>query len=247
MSEFSRGASFGQEEMSLGERLIRVLYAPHRSFAAVAGREQVHDWLLPALLACAAGLVAHSCTIDLITDLQSPVVQQQMEQLGEAEQEQYIQSLQVMRAQGWMMVPIGVFSSLVIVAGVALLFTRQFFSSEITYRQMLVAKAYASLVLIPEWLVRTLLMRARGTPQVHTGPGVFVGEEMAGGFFGRLLLGINLFDLWQLWILGVGVAVMARAPEKKVLAGLLLLWLLWISFGAAIEGMAPRPDAIPGP
>ena len=115
------------------------------------------------------------------------------------------------------------------------------------YRQMLVAKAYASLVLIPEWLVRTLLMRARGTPQVHTGPGVFVGEEMAGGFFGRLLLGINLFDLWQLWILGVGVAVMARAPEKKVLAGLLILWLLWISFGAAIEGMAPRPDAIPGP
>lgn len=247
MSELSRGPSFAQEEMSLGRRLIQVLYTPHRSFAAVVGRERVHDWLLPVLLACVAGLVAHHFTIDLVTDLESPAVQQHLAQMSEIEQEHYLQSLKVMREQGWMMVPVGVFFSLVIVAGVAFFFTRQLFSREITYRQMLVAKGYASLVLIPEWLVRTPLMRARGTPEVHTGPGAFVGEHMAGLFFGRLLRGINLFDLWQLWILGIGIAVMARAPEKKVIAGLLILWVLWIATGAAIEGIPPRPEAITGP
>lgn len=240
MTELSGGPGFAQEEMSLVTRLARVLIDPGRCFAAVVGRESAHDWLLPVLLACVVGLGAHQLTLDLVTDLESPAVREQMKQMNEEQREQYLQSMEMMRKHGWMSVPVGLFSSLVLVAGVALFFTRWLFDKEISYRQMLVVKAHASLALIPEWIVRTPLMLAKGSVEVHLGPGAFVQPDMVDTFFGRLLMGINLFDLWQVWVMGIGIAVMARAPAKKAIGGLAILWLLWIVAGAGIESLAPQ-------
>jgi len=239
----SGGPSFAQEDLSLLARLLRVFYDPRRSFAAVAGRESAHDWLLPVLLACAVGLVAHQLTLDLQADLESPEVQEQMENMSEEEREQYAQGMQMLRTYGWMMVPLGLFTSLVVVAVVALLLVRNLFDADATFRQMLVVKAYASMVLVPEWVVRTLLMLARGSTDVHTGPGAFVPEEMARTFTGRLLIAVNLFDLWQIWVIGIGIAVLAGASHKKAVLSLLVLWLLWIAGGAIAEGAAPAPPA----
>jgi len=243
MTGLANGPSFGQEEMNLQTRLLRVFHDPGRSFSAIVGRESANDWLLPVLLACLVGMAAHFLTVDLVADLESPAAREQMAEMSEAEREQYVQGMQMLRQHGWMMVPIGMFFSLVVVAGVLLIFTRYLFDGEVSYRQMLAIKGYASMVLIPEWIVRTPLILAQETADVHTGPGAFVPAEMANSFFGKLLIGINLFDLWQIWIMGIGIAVMSRASAKKATLMLLILWALWIIGGAAVEstvaGMPP--------
>ena len=241
MTELSGGPGFAQEDMSLVTRLSNVLIDPGRCFAAVVGRENAYDWLLPVLLACVVGLVAHHLTLDLVTDLEAPQVKERMAQMSEEQREQYVQSMEMMRTHGWMSVPVGMFSSLVLVGAVALFFTRALFDKDISYRQMLVVKAHASLALIPEWIVRTPLMLTKGSAEVHLGPGAFVQPDMVDTFFGRLLIGINLFDLWQVWVMGVGIAVMARAPAKKAIGGLAILLLLWIVVGAGIESWVPQP------
>lgn len=238
---------FGQEDLTLPQRLLCVFYAPRASFEAVVERENSHDWLVPVLIACAVGLAAHQLTLDIVADLEAPAVQEQMEQMSEEEREQYVQGVQVLRTHGWMMVPIGLFISLVVVSVVVLMVARFLFNAEVTYRQMLVVKGYASLIAIPEWIVRTPLMLVGGSAEVHTGLGAFVPEAMAGTFAGRLLSAVNFFDVWQLWVMGVGLSVMTGVSTKKALITLLVLWGLWIAGGAAVESAASGmgPGATP--
>ncbi|MBT4499909.1 MAG: hypothetical protein HOC74_19430 [Gemmatimonadetes bacterium] len=245
MTGLANGPSFGQEEMNLQTRLLRVFHDPGRSFSAIVGRESANDWLLPVLLASLVGVGAYFLTVDLVVDLESPAAREQMAEMSEAEREQYVQGIQT---YGWMQMPVMMFFSLAVVSGVLLMFTRYLFDKEVSYRQMLVVKGYASMVLIPEWIVRTPLILIQETADVYTGPGVFVPAEMANSFFGKMLIGINLFDLWQIWIMGIGIAVMSRAPVKKATLLLLILWGLWIMGGAAVESMASgMPPAGPAP
>ena len=239
---------FGQEDLNLPQRLLCIFYAPRASFEAVVGRESAHDWLVPVLIACAVGLAAHQLTLDIVANIEAPAMQEQMVQMSEEEREQYAQGIQVIRTHGWMTVPIVLFISLVAVSAVVLLVARFLFNSDATYRQILVVKGYASLIAVPEWIMRTPLMLTGGSAEVHTGLGAFVPEEMAGTFAGRLLSAINFFDVWQLWVMAIGLAVMTGATNKKALITLLVLWGLWIAGGAAVESAASgiRPAPTPG-
>lgn len=232
--------SFGSgfEEAGLKERLIAMFHAPGASFAAVVQRETWQDWLVPVILVSVVGVVSHFITLPIIADLESPAVQEQLQRMDEEERKRYVESIELLRAQGWIMVPIGAFTSLVIVAVVLLALVRAVFRSEATYQQMLVVKGYASVVVGVEWIVRTLLILVEETTMVHTGLGVFVPEEMARTFAGRVLIGVNFFDIWQACLLGAGIAVMGAIPIRKAVYSVLVLWGIWVVGGAAVEALA---------
>ncbi len=221
------GPGFAAEDMSLFVRMQRVFYAPRTAFAAVRGQESAHDWLLPALLVCAVGIGAHH----LAFNAAPPAVQQQLESLDEAER----QRLAAFQAHGWMVIPVGLFSSLVVVGGVLLVLVRSVFQAEVSYRQMLVVKAYAALVVAVEWAVQAVLVLATGNIEAHIGLGLFLSEEAAATFGGRVLMALNPFDLWQIGIMGVGLSALTDAPVRKATVLLGLLWLVWLIGGTVIE------------
>ncbi len=245
MSARLDGMLFGQEELSLPRRLALALVRPGRSFAAVAGRESAADWLAPALLACAVGLVAHFATVHLVTDPNSPYVQRAMQAMDEAAREKYLQGAQVLRAHGWLMVPVGVFSSLVVVGALVMVVARALFGAELSFRQALVLKGYGTMALIPEWLVRTPLLLWTGNPDVRTGPLPLVAPGQARDLLTRVLAGINFFDLWQVWIVASGVAVLGGTSARRSAVALAALYLAWVVAGAWLEGVrAPAPGPV---
>lgn len=239
------GPSLPLEDRRLTARLLQVFYAPRRSFEAVAGREQARDWLVPVLVACAVGLVAYQVAVTLVEEQTLTASRQWLEQHSPEERARYEQGLQTMRTFGWVMVPIGLFFSLVSVAWIGLLLCRFLFRAEVTYRQMLVAKGYASLIAAPEWVARTLITLTVGSSEVYTGPGALLPAALADSFAGRALQAMNLFDLWQIWIMGAGLAVMARVPVRRSRLALLALWGAWILFAAATGATAPPRPAAP--
>lgn len=221
------GPGFATEDLSLFVRMQRVFYAPRTAFAAVRGQESAHDWLLPALLVCAVGIGAHHISLNA----GAPAIQQQLESLDEAER----QRVEAFQGHGWMVIPVGLFSSLVVVGGVLLVLMRSVFQAEVSYRQMLVVKAYAALVVAVEWAVQAVLVLATGDIGAHIGLGLFLSEEAAATFGGRVLMALNPFDLWQIGIMGVGLSALTDAPERKATLLLGLLWLFWLIGGTVIE------------
>ena len=91
------------------------------------------------------------------------------------------------------------------------------------------------LVVAVEWVVRAMLVRATGDIGAHLGLGLFLSEEAAATFGGRILTALNPFDLWQIGIMGVGLSALADAPVRKATLVLGLLWLFWLVGGVFIE------------
>jgi hypothetical protein len=232
------GPGFAVEELSLFARLQLVFYAPRTAFAAVRGRETALDWLLPALVVCTVGLGAHQLTLDVTTDLEAPAVQRRLEGMDEAGRQRYEQSAAMLQAHGWMMIPVGIFTSLVMVGGVLMAMARSLFGAEVNYRQMLVIKAYAAMVVGVEWVLRAGLVLMTGDPGVQLGLGAVLSEGTAATLSGRVLVAANPFDLWQIGIMGVGLGALIEVPTRKTTAAILVMWLFWLVGGVAIEAIS---------
>ena len=232
------GPGFAAEDLTLSERLQLVFYAPRTAFEAVRDREMAFDWLVPALLVCAIGLAAHYLTLDAMTNLDSPAVTEHLQGLGEADQQRYQESAAMLRTHGWMMVPVGYFTSLVLVGWVLMVMGRSLFQAEVSYRQALVIKAYAALVIGIEWALRGGLVLMTGDPGIQLGLGALLPAGAAASLGGRVLMAINPFDLWQIGIMGVGLSALVGVESRKTTAAILVLWLVWLVGGVGIETLS---------
>lgn len=92
-----QGPGFAAEEAGWLQRMVNVFSAPQSSFAAVLGRESALDWLLPVAVTCLVGLGCHYLTIDTVSSLDAPAVQEKLINMSEEERAQYEQSVQIDR------------------------------------------------------------------------------------------------------------------------------------------------------
>ena len=227
-------------ELSLTDRLQRMFYEPSTAFTAVLGRERSQDWLVPVCLIIFVGLIAHFMTADI--DKYTPELERLLAALPESERDEAVAQMARYR---WLDIPIYAFQQLVIVSAVLMLMARSVFKSEVTFQQMLIVKAYASMVVVPEWIVQTALMLSKGSVDIHVGPGALVSAETASTYAGRLLADISLFEIWQCWLLGVGLSILGEVPIKRAIVSVFLLWGLWVIAGNAVElvsSVLPPPE-----
>ena len=229
------GSVLSGEPLTLQERLKRVYYAPRSSFEAVVGREGWLDWFLPAVVVSLMGLIAHALSLPLMDDLDSPVLQGHLQQMQEQQREQFLASMEMLKTQGWIMIPLGAFVSLVVVAFILQVMLRSLFEVDLSFRQVLVIKGYASMVMGLEWIAAAVLRNIQQSPIVQTGMGWFVPDNLVRTFAGRVLTDINFFDAWQVLVIATGMSVFGDVEQRKALIAMLVLWGIYVAGGAAIE------------
>ena len=230
------------EQIGLGERLLRVFHAPRRTFEAIADGGSFPDWVAPVALVTLFW-AAHNLAALPIVLPETPAAMEGWEQFTEEQRQTATQQLKVWRSHGWFSMPlVNSFSSLAIVGLVLLGICRWMLRAEVNLKQMLAVKAYASLVTVPQWILLTPLVRAgdaSASPLIFT-PRSLLADPSA-SILGYFLSGLNVFDLWQLGVVGIGLSVMTGQPARRTGGVILVMWLAWIAFGAL------APTAIPPP
>ena len=225
------------EDLPLWERMKRVFYAPSTTFDAVRSDPGFHDWFLPTAVMVIVWVGTNWLTLDIITDPNLPAFREQVADLSSEDRQQVIAWMDMTREHGWMTLPlVAGFAYLVILSLVLLAISRWVFRSDVTLRDMLVVKAYASLIAAAEYCVRALLVILYTQPQVLLSPGAMLSDEMQETFVGRILSAANLFDLWQACVAGIGLSVMIGMPHRRGMAVVAGLWGMWILFGAVLAG-----------
>ena len=94
-------------------------------------------------------------------------------------------------------------------------------------------KAYASLVAVPQWILLIPLVRAgdaAASPLTFT-LGALLGDPSA-SLFGRFLGAVNVFDLWQVAVVGIGLSVMTGQPARRTTGVVFVLFIAWFALGA---------------
>ena len=167
-----------------------------------------------------------------------------MGMMTEDEREMARQALEMWKSHVWFTLPlVNSFASMAAGALVMVPIVRWTLRREVSLRQMLAVKAYAALVVIPRWLLLTIFHRLGATNTVF-GPAAFLDDEQRNTLFGQWLTGLDVFDLWQAVVVGVGVAVMSGRETRHGVLLAVGLWGGWIILGSLISQLPTGP---PGP
>lgn len=223
---------FVRSEVSLVERWKRVFTRPEYSFDLVVGQERARDWIIPILLTCTVGIIHFYLTIDLVGAIADD---NQFNVSDKIQDSQQIEWKEKSRLYGWTLIPVGHFTSLVFIAVVIMVVSKLAFQVELDFRQALIAKAHATLIIIPEWIVLTFFMLWTGSAGIILGPAIFFDGSNPQTFFGRVFFAINFFDAWQVWVLSAGISVFCNINRRRATITLGMVWIAWLFAAVALE------------
>ena len=220
-------------------RLANVYAAPGEVFDALRGQpSSVANWLVPAILAALVGIVS------VLVMFSQPAIRQQIEDLqskryeqlvadGKMTQEQVDQLQRQMgdlqftigRIAGMIGALVGVFAWLFTLAVVFFLLLRWGFRVHLPYMKTVEIVGLAQMIGVLGGLVTTLLMVIMGSMFANLGPILFISNFDAGNKLHLLASSTNLFTLWWLAVVALGLARVGQIPFGKMAFALFGLWV----------------------
>jgi hypothetical protein len=217
------------------QNLIDVYFAPREAFARIVRRPSI---LLP--LAGYVVLVLGFTGIWMSRMDAREFMKTQIEQSGRAdkipaEQREAIieQQAKWMPIFAWVMGPVGIAVTLLVIAGTLMFIYRFFYSSEATFRQ---AFAIVTWIFFAVALVSTPLMllvfQLKGdwniNPQeiLQANLGLFLDKSAAAKPLWALLSSIDVFSLWMIFLLAAGFGVASKKSTGSAIWGVAIPWIL---------------------
>jgi len=133
----------------------------------------------------------------------------------------------------WVMGPLGIAVTLLVIAGALMFIYRFFYSSEVTFRQ---AFAIVTWIFFAVGLVTTplilLVLQLKGdwniNPQeaIQANLGLLLEKSSAAKPLWALLSSIDVFSLWMIFLLAVGFGVASRKTTGSAIWGVAIPWIL---------------------
>jgi hypothetical protein len=205
--------------MSLFSRFVGILTAPRATYERVVARP---TWLGMYLLT--AVIIAFGAALPMTTDAgkQAAVDQQvsQMEGFGmQVSDEQYAQMLKGTAIMPYMTaggVLVGTLVMLLIMAAILWAIFNAALGGDATYKQILAVLVHASVVSATGQLFTGPLNYFRGAVTSATNLSVLLPMIEETSFLGRLAGAIDLFLIWWLVVLAIGLGVLYRRKTQPI-------------------------------
>ncbi len=229
------------EESGVVKRMVGVIFSPGETFASVNRCVKNTDWLIPLIVGAVVALVALQLTMPVIEEMTRARLEQVAEEkeMSEAQQQKMLEMTQMMSGIGARVAAVVmVFVVALVLALVLMAMTNYIMGGEATFKKALAVTSYSSIIGIPAAIVMVPLILARGSIEVQFGPGLFLPDGMSGTYLYSLLSYINLFTIWQIAVVCIGMGAVAGVPTKKVGYGVTVLYILYLLIVAAVKPMS---------
>jgi hypothetical protein len=226
-----------QQEIGIIGRMLRIFYAPGETFEAVAQQRSTADWLAPAILSVAITVGSLVVISPVMSEFRQQALEQQMQNMPPEQREMMKSSQGMMEIGTLIAAPIMTFVVLFITSGIYLVLGR-LLGGTLQYGQALTINAYAMMIAIPQQIIKTPLILAKGTPMIHMGLGLALSEEMLQTFGGRLLSSlVDPFAIWSIIVVGIGLSIVGQIERTKAYRGAALIAVGWLAIAAAMAGL----------
>jgi hypothetical protein len=215
------------------KRAILVFADPERAFAAVDRRPAT--WWQPLLLMAVLGLVIVYLIYDrVILPEQLAALERRFEGEELAQARGTVEG-GLVRGIAYASGFLGAVIATMVTSLLAHLVAAYLLGGTATFVRTLAVVSYALLVGVVESLVKVAMMITLSTPHVFFGPALLLEPQDPPTFLFALLSHIDLFTLWKLWLIAVGLALVHRIGRNSILWALLGLWTLWAVGSSAVQ------------
>ncbi len=222
---------------SLPTRIVGVLTAPRATYADVAARPR---WLGVMVFVIVVGAGATFAFLSTEVGKQALLDQQvrTMESFGvklnDAAYQSMEQRLDIARYTGPIFQAIFLPLIAVLVGGIAFAVFNAILGGSATFKQVYAIVAHSGVILTLAGLFGLPLAYARETMSSSTSLAVFLPFLDENSFAARFLGAIDLFQLWWLVSLGIGLAVLYRRKTGPIAMGLIAVY---VTIGLIVAGV----------
>lgn len=222
-------------------RWLQVFYRPGKAFADLETEPSSAEWMLMLVLVMSVVLCAGIVTLPVALDRERALIETEFQSYSDlsADQKSVIlrEAVQFDHRQliGLLIMPASVCFMVAAWSVVGKHCGELIFGKLLPYGKVLPITVYASLVLVPETIVKTLLVLLSGSldPPIH--PGMFLGDAVPGTIWNLFLPGVDFFGIWFVYLLGLGLARTFRGSARLTWLALGLVWGMWIVIRRTFE------------
>lgn len=220
----------------LGRRIVDTFFAPGDLFASFGERP---PWLLPVLIAMVVTAVGFFL---LPTDLYVEQMRDQLRSNPEAGRAMDPESMAKWgRLSGAVFGPLGMLLGVFLTAGILALVFRVIMSGQAGFRQYLGVAGHASLITALGTVVMVPLWIATGDMQTRLSLALLTPFLEPTNLLHRVLQGIDVFGLWWIAVLALGVSVLNRKCSWGTAAAIVFgVYLLFLIGGATLATLFQR-------
>ena len=217
--------------MSILSNVINAYTAPNKVFEAVKNFEWKKA-ITPLLILAILGVLSYWVLQDLITDVQYDTVVERIENNSRIPDDQKAETIEKMgekmegaQITSWVASFLGGPVVVFFMALIALFVGNTFMGGSAKYAQLLNITAWAYMINILELIVKIPLMLNKWTLEIYTGLGVLgIGEK--GSFLNSLLAGIDIFAIWRIVLIAIGMGLIYNKKTKPYLVAMLVAWFV---------------------
>lgn len=213
------------------KRISQVFYKPIQTFRVLAENCGKVDWLLPTVILAVLSLSCSWFIRPIVESTRDTIIESQLPQLPVEQKESIIDIQKTARVIGFLFLPILCFLSLFAVGSV-LFGLNKLLSGMASYEQVTAIYAYSSLIDAVRLLVITPIIISENSLDVHIGFGSLMSEQVSRTFIGHVISRIDIFDIWQVLVISIGLAVVGQVSIRRTLGAVLGLWFIWLIFNA---------------
>jgi hypothetical protein len=218
--------------MSAPSGVLRILFQPREVFTSVQTKA---NWLLPFIILIVLTLVA---TIVLSPTIKTEVLNNiaSNPDISEEQRAQVVEQVSGGLTLPAIMIPGLLYEILAffVIAAVFFFVASIMFGAEGKFVQMMSITGLALMVSVPETIVKLPMMLARQTMKVHTDLALFLPLSMEKSFVYSLLGHIDIFSIWKVYLIGLGMAVVFKFAQKKSLTASFVVWGIYVLVASAL-------------
>jgi hypothetical protein len=222
-------------------RWLKVLYNPRKAYAELETEHSATEWMLILIVVMSIVLCAGIVTLPVALNTERELIETELRSysnLNTVQQSVILREaskLDHRQLAGLLIMPASVCFLIVAWSVVGKHCGEMIFGKLLPYDRVLPITGYASLVLVPETVVKTLLVLLYGSldPAIH--PGVFFDDAYLETLPGIFLSGVDFFGIWFLYLMGLGLAQTFRGSSTFTWLVLGLVWCVWIVIRRTME------------
>lgn len=225
------------ENKTIFGKIISIFWEPSATFRALAIKVSWLDIVVPLLLVLLVALAVMPYITPLAVEEQKDYIAQS-DRLTEEQKAQAYDRIdqQAGSARAYITSAVFLVIRTAVVAGVLILVSNFLFGGEVKYKSMLAVSAYANLVDIIANAVKVPLMLSQQTVRIYTSPALFLHDNST--FWFRFFANLDLFVLWKVILLGIGVGIITKVKTSKSIWTILICWIIYCLAVAGLGGLA---------
>jgi hypothetical protein len=231
-------SSVPQEEKTMGgaSKVVSIFFEPKKVFESLKIKP---TWLVPFIIVILLGMVYYYYAYPIIMSEQVAKIQAN-EKIPEEQKQAIIEKMGGgEHPPVWQLgiTPIGGLIYLVIASAVLFFVFNVLLGGDSTFRKVFSVYCYSALVGIPATIVKLPLTLVKKSTDVQTSLAILLSPDAKGSFLYNILSSFDIFVIWQVILISIGLAVVYKFTPKKSYTTVFVLWIVYVFLKSGLSSL----------